>query len=178
MPAFWDVSTHSRSKAKTPRQLHLVSLQAQGQGRYRSHVTLVEDARYHEQRHWTSSGTCEEVQSALIGDVVRHWRWRVLSDQKGHVEIRMGSKFWLSLGGGLFTPNFMVPMRVAIDLIAQTEYLVEITASAVSEIFVWSFIPRPGDRSRYEDAFDAQFRNLIRATASIDQSGGHQWESL
>lgn len=122
-------------------------------------------ARYIKQRCWTSKGTPEAVREAITGDAARHWRWHISSDQEGHIEIRVGSKSWFFLVGGLATPNFLVPMRIAIDLIAQTESLVEITASASSDLPVW-FLPRPGDRGRYEDAFDAQLRNLIQASSS------------
>ena len=81
------------------------------------------------------------------------------------LRMQMGSKTWFFVWAGLFTPNAVVPMTLVIDVRRQDDTLAEIEATAMSDLPDW-LIPRPGDRGRYEDAFERLFSNLMNATES------------
>lgn len=120
---------------------------------------------YQSQRRWTASGTVEHLQAALIVGASRSWRFRVVLNEVGRLEMRMGSNLWFHLGAGLFTPNTFVPMTLVVDVRKQDDALAEIDVTAISDLRFY-LIPRPGDRGRYEDAFERLFSNLITATHS------------
>jgi hypothetical protein len=120
---------------------------------------------YELQRCWTASGTVEHLQRALIVGASRSWRPRVLLNEIGHIEMQMGSNLWFHTAAGVFTPNMFVPMTLVVDVRTQVDDLAEIDAKAMSDLrFYW--LPRPGDRGRYEDAFERLFSNLMTATDS------------
>jgi len=77
----------------------------------------------------------------------------------------MGSNLWFHIGAGLFTPNAFVPMRLVIDVRTHINAPAEIDATVMSDLRAY-LIPRPGDRGRYEDAFESLFSNLKTATNS------------
>jgi hypothetical protein len=77
--------------------------------------------------------------------------------------MQMGSNLWFHIAAGLFTPNAFVPMRLVLEVRTKPDGLAEIDATALSDLrFYW--LPRPGDRGRYEDAFERLFSNLMTAT--------------
>lgn len=119
-------------------------------------------ARYNARRSWTADGSMEHVKAALIFGGKGSLLARVVSDEAGQLVMRLGSKSWFFLGAGLFTPNALVPMIVAMDLKDEGES-VSISATAISNLPNW-LIPRPGDRGRYEDSFERLFSNLMTAT--------------
>jgi hypothetical protein len=118
--------------------------------------------RYRSERHWTVAGTSEHVQAALIVAGTRQWGARLLSDDKGCIEMRMGSKFWY-FGLGWFTRDSVVPTCLRIDVRTHPDNVTEIDAVAASDLPSW-ILPRPGDQQRYAAAFDRLFDNLKEVT--------------
>ena len=102
----------------------------------------------------------------------RPYRWciqilaiSVLLNELGRIEMRMGSNLWFHIAAGLFTPNAFVPMTLVIEVRTQADARTEIDATAMSDLRGY-WLPRPGDRGRYEDAFARLFSNLMTATDS------------
>lgn len=121
---------------------------------------------YQAQRTWTAYGSVEHVKAALIFGAKGSLLMRVVSDEGGRLVVRLGSRVWFGLEAGLFTPNALVPMTLLLDLRIEAE-AITIEATAMSNLSNWmNLIPRPGDRGRYEDAFDRLFSNLTTATSS------------
>jgi hypothetical protein len=118
--------------------------------------------RYRAEQQWTVVGTSEHVHAALIVAGARQWGARLLSDDKGRIEMRMGSKFWY-FGWGWFTRDSVVPMFLRVDVRAHPDDATEIDAVAASDLPSW-ILPRPGDRQRYAAAFDRLFDNLKEVT--------------
>jgi hypothetical protein len=118
--------------------------------------------RYQADRRWKVTGTSEHVQAALIVAGTRQWGARLLSDDKGHIDMHMGSKFWY-FGLGWFTRDSVVPMRLRIDVRTHPDSVTEIDAVAASDLLSW-ILSRPGDKQRYASAFVRLFDNLKDAT--------------